>query len=212
MAAHDKDPIDAAVKAYLDDQTQKADQLYPTTEADLARFREALKKDRLAPKLPEESEEAEASSRNWHSLFYQAVLPLAAVLVIGLVLWSVWVPAEFRDRTAARGAERGGKPSLPDRLRADFEKGTIRFVGKGIEMAGTMKETNASPEAVVFEVVVSGKDTKGVEGTFAGEASFTRAVPGHPLKRLRDAKEITVIGTLRITGGGSYPEKRTYMP
>jgi hypothetical protein len=61
-------------------------------------------------------------------------------------------------------------------------------------------------------VEVKGKDSTGLEATFAGQAIFTRAVPGHVIRSRGDVKKIYMHGDLNIPSVGRFKVQRNYLP
>lgn len=150
------------------------------------------------------------------AMLLRFALPATALLVVGLIVWSSLTPAGivFPADPSERGIGDGGKPVLPDHIRVDFDKQRIEFFGGGDKLTGSMTEVGAesSPDVQAYQVTVKGKDAKGLEGAFDGRALFTRAKSGAPIRQKIDVKKIEVRGDLRISGLGSFPVKRTYLP
>lgn len=142
-------------------------------------------------------------------------LPVAALVVISLVLVTTLQPSGFV--APADPGERGftpGQPALPDQVRVGFKKGRIEFFGGGDLLSGTMTNSAADsiPAIAAFQVEVKGKDVTGLAGEFSGKVLFTRSEPGRTPAQRSDVKKIMAAGELRVTGAGTYQVKRTYLP
>jgi hypothetical protein len=152
----------------------------------------------------------------WRGLSLKIALPVTAILVVGLLVWSSLNPAGsvMTVDPGERASNAAGEPVLPRQLRVNFQKHTIEFFGDGDKLTGGITELTgeSTAEIAAFRVSAKGKDSTGLEGTFEGRALATRAVASGPVRDKSDLKKIVVQGNLSITGAGNFPVKSTYLP